>query len=216
MSQRDPFGLPNDKYRRKLFVSTGMEFMEVKARIIEPYSSPSPQTQVKEIKIINAPSHFHQMGVSSYKATLNLLFKDKEAYHDYLIFIGWTHKFYDERGNIYYGVVESIKADPVFYHQGDPDIDQKGYKAELSMTLIKKDGYDNESVMKYQDLQTTEGKDHWAKKDVDEMANLGLIVVSELDGTPIIYFRPEDFITRAEFVTFLMRTKRLIERIIRE
>ncbi|ATO48581.1 S-layer homology domain-containing protein [Brevibacillus laterosporus] len=216
MSQRDPFGSPNDKYKRKLFVDTGAGFVEVKARIIEPYSSPSPQPQVKEIKIINAPSHFHQMGVSSYKAILNMLFKDKEAYHDYAMFVGWTHKYYDEKGNIYHGVVESIKIDPVFYHQRDPNIDQKGYKVELTMTLIKKDGYDAKSVMQYQDLQTTEGKPHWAKGAVDEMANLGLIVVTELDGTPILYFRPEDYITRAEFVTFLMRTKRLLERIIRE
>ncbi|WMT39291.1 S-layer homology domain-containing protein [Paenibacillus sp. D2_2] len=216
MSQRDPFGLVNDKYKRKLFVDTGMEFMELKARIIEPYSSPSPQPQVKEIRIINAPSHFHQMGVSSYRAILNVLFKDKQSYHDYLMFVGWTHKFYDEKGNIYFGVVESIKADSVFYHQGDATIDQKGYKVELTMTLIKKDGYDNKGVMEYQDLQTTDGKDHWAKPAVMEMTNLGLVVVSELDGTPIIYFRPEDFITRAEFVTFLMRTKRLLERIIRE
>jgi len=216
MSQRDPFGSPNDKYKKKLFVDTGMEFVEVKARIIEPYSTPSPQLQTKEIRIINAPSHFHQMGVSSYKAILNLLFKDKEAYHDYAIFVGWTHKFYDEKGSIYHGMVESIKVDPVFYHQGDPNKDQKGYKVELTLTLIKKDSYDAKGVMEYQDLQTTDGKDHWAKEDVMEMANLGLVVVSELDGTPIIYFRPEDFITRAEFVTFLMRTKRLLERIIRE
>ncbi|MEK5060932.1 MULTISPECIES: S-layer homology domain-containing protein [unclassified Paenibacillus] len=216
MSQRDPFGSANDKYKRKLFVDTGMEFVEVKARIIEPYSTPSPQPQVKEIKIINAPSHFHQMGVSSYKAILNMLFKDKEAFRDYSMYVGWTHKFYDERGNIYFGVVESIKADPVFYHQGDPNIDQKGYKVELTMTLIKKDGYDATSVVQFQDLETTEGKDHWARTAIEDMANLGIVVVTELDGTPVLYFRPEDFITRAEFVTFLMRTKRLIERIIRE
>lgn len=216
MSQRDPFGSPNDKYKKKLFVDTGMVFKEVKARIIEPYSAPSPQPQVKEIKIINAPSHFHQMGISSYKAILNMLFKDKKAFRDYSMYLGWTHKFYDERGNIFFGVVESVKVDPVFYHQGDPNIDQKGYKVELTMTLIKKDGYDEKSVVQFQDLQTTEGKDHWARGAIEEMANLGLVVVSELDGTPILYFRPEDYITRAEFVTFLMRTKRLLERIIRE
>ncbi|WP_338587660.1 S-layer homology domain-containing protein [Paenibacillus sp. Y5S-9] len=216
MTQQDPFGLVNDRYKRKLYVDTGMKFEPVNGRIIDPYSSPSPNPQVREIKMINAPSHFHQMGVSSYKAIINILFKDKKSYHDYAMYVGWTHKFYDEKGNIYVGVVESIKVDPIFYHQDTMDKDQKGYKVELTMTLIKKDGYDRKSAIQFQDLQTVEGKDHWARKSIERLADLGLTVVTQLDGTPILYFRPENFITRAEFVTFLMRTKRLLERTIRE
>ena len=78
--------------------------------------------------MINAPSHFHQMGVSSYKAIINVLFRDKKSYHDYVMYVGWTHKFYDEKGNIYVGVVESIKVDPIFYHQDTMDKDQRDTK----------------------------------------------------------------------------------------
>lgn len=208
MSQQYPFGNANDKYKKKLFVDTGQGFMEVKARIIEPYTSPSPQFNSKEIRIINAPSHFHATGISSYKVTLNLLFDTKQDYHDYLIYAGFTHKFYDEKGHIYLGAVESLKADPVEA--------TRRYKVEVTLTLIKKDAYDDKDRFEFQDLVDPDGNPHWAKQDIEEMANLGLIAVITRDGHPVIYFRPNDYITRAEFIAFLNRTRRLVERAIRE
>ena len=47
MPQRDPFGLVNDRYK-SAFVDTGMKFEPVAGRIIDPYSSPSPNPQVRD------------------------------------------------------------------------------------------------------------------------------------------------------------------------
>jgi len=208
MSQQYPFGNSNDKYKKKLFVDTGAGYVEVKARIIEPYTPPTPQHKVKEIELINAPSHFHETGISSYKASLTLLFYDKSSYNDYLAYVGWTHKFYDEKGSIFLGTVDSVKP--------EVKVASTMYKLEIELILIKKDEYDRQNRFQFQDLVATDGTSHWAKADIEEMANLGLVTVITVNGEPVIYFRPEDFITRAEFIVFLNRTRRLLERIIRE
>ena len=75
MTQQNPFGLVNDRYKRRLYVDTGMKFEPVNGRIIDPYSSPSPNPQVREIKMINAPSHFHQMGISRTRPSLTSCLK---------------------------------------------------------------------------------------------------------------------------------------------
>lgn len=203
MTQQYVFGNANDRYKKKLFVDTGFEYIEVKARVVEPYSPPAPQPNLREIKIQNAPSHFHQLGISSYKASMNLLFNSKQDYHDYLTLCGWTHKFYDEQGNIYLGALESIKAQP---YEGN-----RRYKVEVSFVFVKKDAYDRKHRFEFQDIET-----HWAQQDIEEMSDLGLVVVVSKDGDPELYFRPNDYTTRAEFITFLNRTRRLVERIIRE
>lgn len=203
MTQQYVFGESNDKYRKKLFVDTGFGYQEVKARVVNPYAPPSPIPNLKEIKITNAPSHFHQMGISSYKSSMNLLFDTKQNYHDYLTFCGWTHKFYDEKGNIFLGSMESIKPVP---YEGNTR-----YLVEASFLFIKKDSYDRKHRFEFQDIT-----DHWAEKDIGEMSDLGLVCVISKDGEPELYFRPNDYTTRAEFITFLNRTRRLVERIIRE
>ncbi|MBO9598583.1 MAG: S-layer homology domain-containing protein [Cohnella sp.] len=209
MPQQRPFSSANEKYRKKLFVDTGMTFAEVEARIVEPYNPPAPNLRVKELRIINAPSHFQQMGIASYATSFTLLFNNKEAYADYLVYCGWTHKFYDERGAMYLGAAASIN--PKAVEAG------KRYLVEVSLVLIKKDSYDEPNKFEFQDLvDDNTGEPHWAKDDIEQMANLGLVSVLERSGEPILYFRPDAYSTRAEFVTFLTRTKRLIERVVRE
>ncbi|RAT97917.1 S-layer homology domain-containing protein [Brevibacillus sp. Leaf182] len=203
MTQQYAFGTANQRYKKKLFVDTGFEFMEVNARLIEPYSPPSPQPSLREIKIINAPSHIHHSGFSSYQCSLTLLFPDKESYNQYLSYAGWTHKFYDEKGSIFLGSAESIT----------PHVLEAGrrYSVTVDLILIKKDSIERESRFQFQDIEG-----HWAQKNIEEMADLGLITVITRDGKPVIYFRPNDFVTRAEFIAFLNRTRRLVERMIRE
>lgn len=208
MTQQYPYGNANDRYKKKLFVDTGMDFKEVEARIIEPYQSPAPIPKAKEIKIINAPSHIHATGLASYKLVLHLLFEDKQKYSDYLVWAGWTHKFYDEKGHMYLGAVDSIKAQPVEA--------TRRYKVEIQLTLVKKDLYDRKDRFEFQDLQDLDGNEVSLADDIREMANLGLITVMTNDGEPVVYFRPHDLTTRAEFVAFLNRTRRLVERMIRE
>ncbi|MFF2480275.1 S-layer homology domain-containing protein [Paenibacillus sp. NPDC058071] len=213
MSQQNPFGSANERYRKKLFVDNGLGFVEVRARVVNPYEPPLPKMNVREIKIINAPSHLHQMGLSAYKAKLTLLFETKQDYSDYLAQCGWTHKFYDEKGHIFVGALESINAEPVVKLNGlDNSLDRnKGYKAEAEFTFVKKDGYDRKHRFAFQDIEG-----HWAQENIEEMSDLGLVSVITKDGYPVVYFRPNTRITRAEFVVFLNRTRRLMERSIRE
>lgn len=220
MAQQYPFGDANDKYKKRLFVETAGGYEDVRARIVEPYASPAPMMNAAELKILSAPSHLHQMGISAYKVALTLLFEDKEAYADYLMWVGWNHKFYDEKGSIYLGTVEGeIKAKPVFAgsDKARENTDKRQYMVEISLILVKKDEYDRKDRVEYQDLVDTDGTTpHWAKANIEQMANLGLIAVMNRDGTPVLYFRPNDFVTRAEFVVFINKTRRLLERIIRE
>ncbi|WP_145052828.1 S-layer homology domain-containing protein [Paenibacillus xylanexedens] len=213
MPAQYPFGTANDRYKKRLFVEVGLGFQEVRGKIIQPYTPPVPQPSIKEVKIINAPSHFHQMGISSYKSKLTLLFEHKEQYDEYVSMCGWTHKFYDERGAMYLGSLESISTEFVWLRNAlNSNQDRnRGYRVEVELLLIKKDTYDRKSQVTYQDID-----DHWAKNDIQEMADAGLISVISSDGTPVLYFRPKGFITRAEFISFLNRTRRLIERMLRE
>lgn len=203
MTQQLLFDNANERYKRKLFISTGYDFIEVKARIIEPYAPPTPQLKNQEIKVINAPSHFQHLGISSYKCSLTLLFYDKESYADYVQYVGWTHKFYDEKGNIYLGSVDSVK---VVTKEANTK-----YAIEITMSLVKKDRIDTKLDVPFQDIQNT-----WFEKDVIEMAQFGLVQLVNIDGTPVLYFKPNNIVTRAEFITFLNRTRRLLDKIIRE
>ncbi len=197
------FDNANERYKRKLFISTGYDFIEVKGRIIEPYAPPTPQLKNQEIKVINAPSHFQQLGIASYKCSLTLLFYDKESYSDYMQFIGWTHKYYDEKGNIYLGSVESVKV-------ATKEANTK-YAIEITMSLVKKDRIDTKLEIPFQDISG-----QWFEKDVIEMAQFGLVQMVNIDGTPVLYFKPNAYVTRAEFITFLNRTRRLLDKILRE
>lgn len=203
MTQQNPQGNSNMRYKKRLFVDTGMGYVEVKARIVEPYTPPTPQYRAAEQKILNAPSHIMSDGITSYKASLTLLFQTKQDMSDYLLYSGWTHKFYDERGAIYLGTVESMRPTVVEA--------SRRYKVEMSLLLVKKASYEKQNRFEFQDIQG-----HPRQLDIEEMANLGLVSVIAKDGQPVLYFRPEAFITRAEFVAFCNRTRKFIEKVVRE
>jgi hypothetical protein len=203
MTQQYVYGNANDKYKKRLFVYTGEGFEEVKAHIANPYTPPTPQFNLTEQKILNAPSYLQVMGLASYKMTINLLFYDKQSYSEYLMYCGWTHKFYDEKGQIYMGAVESMKSN--IYEAS------KKYMIEINLILVKKDVYKEKDRFQFIDIDG-----HWAEKDIEEMSNLGLVAVIKSNGDPVLDFRPDAYTTRAEFITFLNRTRRLIESIIRE
>lgn len=205
MSQQFPHGNPNDKHRRRLFVDNGFDYQEVEARIIEPYTNPTPQLSTKEIKLINAPSHIQQMGVASYKAVLTLLFPDKETYAEYLSFAGWGHKFYDERGVIYLGSVESIKTTSVEA--------QKRYKVEVSLIMVKKAQLNHhDATILFQDLSETSS----FYSSIVDLTRLGVIQSYSEDGQPVLYFNGRSDLTRAQLVSFVMRTKRLLDKMLKE
>lgn len=205
MTQRNAQNDANRKYTKKLMVDIGYKYVLVRARIIEPYGSPIPQPSTKEIKLINAPSHIQQMGLSSYKVTLTLLFEDKNSYAEYVSYAGWGHKFYDEKGSVYVGALESIKTKSVEAN--------RRYKVEVSLILIKKSRYDKEGVeIHFQDADKS--ADYY--EDLEDLANLGIIDAYEENGDPVLYFNISSRLSRAEFATMIMRTKRILEQMLRE
>ena len=193
----------DQRYKKILFVDVGMDFKKVNARVIEPYMPPAPMAKTAKLDVLEGPSHLHHSGISAYKSTFGLLFPDRISYVEYMAYVGSTHKFYDERGQIYTGVVEDLRPRAVEANQR--------YVVDVTLILIKKDQYDRKDYYKFQDIEG-----HWAEDQIGEMANLGLLAVTTVDGEPVLYYRPEDFITRGEFVAMLNRTRRLLEKVLRE
>ena len=206
MSRQRPYVNPlddNQTYKKILFVDIGMTFEKVNARIIEPYSPPAPIPKVARLDILEGPSHIHHSGIAVYKTSFSLLFPDRRSYVEYMTYVGSTHKFYDERGQIFVGTVEDIKPRAVESN--------RRYVLDVSLILVKKDQYDKKDFFQFQDIEG-----HWAENQISEMANLGILSVTTIDGEPVLYFRPNDFVTRGEFVAMLNRTRRLLEKILRE
>lgn len=206
MSRQNPYisyQEDNQKYKKTLFVDVGLTFEKVNAKIIEPYVPPTPIPKVARLDITNGPSHIHHSGIAVYKTSFSLLFPDRRSYVEYIAYVGGTHKFYDERGQIYIGTVEDVKPRAVEAN--------RRYILDVSLILVKKDQYDRKDFFKFQDIEG-----HWAEKDISEMANLGILAVTTVDGEPVLYFRPNDFVTRGEFIALLNRTRRLLEKMLRE
>lgn len=206
LSRQRPYVNPWDdaqKYKKTLFVDVGMSFEKVDARVIEPYAPPSPVPKVAKIDILGGPSHLHHSGISVYKSTFGLLFPNRQSYIHYMTYVGSTHKFYDERGQIFIGTADDIKPRAVEAN--------KRYVVDIALVLVKKDSYSKKDYFKFQDIE-----DHWAEDQISEMANLGILSVVNIQGEPVLYFRPNDFVTRGEFVAMLNRTRRLLERMLRE
>lgn len=206
MSQQRPyvnFWDDNKKYVKTLFVDVGTTFEKVNARVVEPYMPPTPMPKVAKIDILEGPSHLHHSGIAAYKSSFTLLFPNRRAYIEYMIYVGSMHKFYDERGQIFVGVVEDVKPRAVEAN--------RRYLLDIALILIKKDQYDKKDFFKFQDIEG-----HWAEGQISELANLGILSVITIEGEPVLYFRPDDYITRGEFVAMLNRTRRLLEKILRE
>lgn len=190
------------KYKKKLFVQDGLAFSEVDARVVEPYTPPTPITNIARLDVNNGPSHIHHGGVAAYKISFGLLFPDRMSYVTYMANISNVHKFYDERGQIFTGVAEEVKPRVVETN--------RRYLVDISLLVIKKDSYDLKDFYEFQDIEG-----HWAESQIAEMSNLGLLAVITKDGDPVLSFRPNDVISRAEFLTILNRTRRYLERMIR-
>lgn len=205
MTQQAAYFNADAKYKKRLFVDAGSEFIEVNARIIEPYSPPEPQLKIKDRTIISGPSTITGQGIASYKCTLRLLFYSRAAYSEYLNYISATHKFYDEKGSIFLGAVESTTR--TVYEAA-----QK-YVVELNLILLKKDSYDKQRRAQFLDLVDPGTLEPlWFANDVQELADIGVTSTINRDGSPVLYYNPDLNVSRAEFVTLLNRTRRWIER----
>lgn len=209
MTQQLVSGSASDKYIRRLFVDTGVEFKEVPAKILNPYDPPEPKFKVKEHDLISGPSHANQFGIASYKVKLRLYFKRRDDYSWYLRWAGARHKYYDEKGHIFFGTVTGMSTS--VYEAN------RKYIVEVTLTLIKKDAYDARHRDQFLDIVDSDtGEALWFTQDVREMGDLGLVSTVNRDGSHVMYFNPGRDVTRAEFAAFLNRTRIYLEKVIRE
>lgn len=203
MSQQKPYRNEDDKYKKKLFYDNGLRFVEVKGKMTNDYTPPTPVMMSHANQAIQSSAGLVQRGTSYYTVTITLLFYSKKEYADWLQYIGSTHKFYDEKGSIFLGVVH-----------GDIDIktveQESKYLVTVPFIMIKKQDFEFRHKAPFIDIEG-----HWAEKYIDEMQQRGLISVYDSAGEEVQYFRPEVHLTRAEAVTFLTRTYKYIDKLLR-
>lgn len=202
MTQQNYYFNEDRGYKKRLFYYNGIRYVEVKARIVNEYKPPTPVMKTSINQTLAGPSGLVNQGVSHYSAAFTLLFYSKKEYADWLQFIRFTHKYYDEKGSIYLGLV-----------QGEPRIEaveqETKYLVNVEFVFVKKFDYD------YNNVPFTDIESHWAKQHIQEMTQRGLVTKYTYTGDEVHYFRPEDELTRAEAIAFLIRTYRYLDRILK-
>lgn len=203
MSQQKPHRSADERYKRKLFYDNGIKFVEVKGRLTGEYKPPTPVLRSSVNTTIQSSSGLIQQGTSHYSVTLQILFYSKEDYAEWLQYIGAEHKYYDEKGTIYVGIVN-----------GEPDIKtleaETKYLVTVNLLMIRKQDFEFRHQYPFIDIEG-----HWAKQYIDELQQRGLFIVYDHNGDPVQYFRPEVWINRAQTVALLTRAYKHIERILR-
>lgn len=203
MTQQNTFYSEDNVYKKRLFYDNGLRFVEVKARIVNDYKPPTPVMKAHANTTLQSPAGLVQGGTSHYNVTLTLLFYSKKEFADWFQFIGAEHKYYDEKGSIFVGIVS-----------GEPDIrtveQETKYLVAVNFLMIKKQEFEFRHQSPFIDMGG-----HWAEQYVNDMQARGLITVYDYSGEPVQYFRPEDPLTRAEGAAFLARTYRLLDKLLR-
>ncbi|OBR67744.1 glycoside hydrolase family 18 [Paenibacillus oryzae] len=204
MTQQNPLLSEDSVYKKKLFYDNGIRFTEVKARLIREYKPPTPVLKTQVNQTLAASAGLVQNGTSHYMATLTLLFYSKKEYAEWLQYIGSQHKYYDEKGTIYTGIVS-----------GEPDVQtaemETKYLVTIGMNLVRKQEFEYRYKTEFIDTDA-----HWAKTHIEDMQKRGLVATNwEGDGESVAYFRPDEAATRAETITFLMRTYRFADKLLR-
>ncbi|MFF2017229.1 S-layer homology domain-containing protein [Paenibacillus sp. NPDC058177] len=204
MTQQNNLFSEDSVYKKKLFYDNGKQFTEVKARLIKEYKPPTPALKTHVNQTLASSAGLIQSGTSHYSASLTLLFYSKKEYADWLQYIGSQHKYYDEKGTIYVGIVT-----------GEPDIKtaemESKYIVTIGMSLVRKQEFEYKYMTEFIDIDN-----HWARQYIDEMQQLGIVATNwDADGDSVLYFRPDEAATRAESVTLLMRTYRYVDKLMR-
>lgn len=203
MAQQKPNKTNDDVFKRKLFYDNGIRFVEVKGRLTGEYKPPTPVLKSHVNTTIQSSAGLVSLGTSHYVTALQFLFYSKDEFADWLQYIGAEHKYYDEKGTIYVGVVN-----------GDVDIksveQESKYLVTVNLILIRKQDFEFRHQYPFIDIEN-----HWAKTYIDEMQQRGLISTYASDGTPVQYFQPEVWVTRAQTTAFMVRTYKYIEKILR-
>ncbi len=203
MSQQANWQSEDNIYKRRLFYDNGLRFIECKGRQVMDYKPPTPVMKSHANQTLQASAGLVQGGTSHYLVSLTMLFYSKKEYADWIQYIGSEHKYYDEKGSIYVGIVN-----------GEPDIktveQESKYLVSVNFLMVRKQEFEFRHTAPYIDIAG-----HWSEQYVKDMQERGLISVYDYNGDPVQYFRPEDQLTRAEGAAFLMRSFRLVEKLLR-
>lgn len=203
MTQQNTFYSEDNIYKRKLFYDNGLRFVEVKGRLVNDYKPPTPVMKAHANATLQSSAGLVQGGTSHYVTTLTLLFYSKKEFADWIQFIGAEHKYYDEKGTIYVGVVN-----------GEPDIktveQETKYLVTVNLLLIRKQDFEHRHKAPFIDMAG-----HWAEQYASDLQERGIISVYDYNGDPVQYFRPEDHLLRSEGAAFIMRAYRLIDKLLR-
>ena len=203
MSQVQTGWSADNDYKKKLFYHNGIGFKEVRARFTSQYDPPSPFIKTGVSVNLQGSAGLVGKGTSYYTTNIQLLFYSKEDMATWLQYVGSEHKFYDEKGTIYVGVVTE-----------SPDIEavqqETKYLVSLSLTMVKKQDFQTEREHSFIDIDG-----HWAKEYINEMQRLGVININDSNGQGVMYFQPNVHGTRAHMVTFITRAYRQLDRVLR-
>lgn len=167
----------------------------VNAKIVEPYSPPSPNFKLSELQILNSASHLQAMGIASYKTSFSLLFNRASDYTQYMSNVGNKHRFIDERGRTFIGSAEEVR--PKAYEAN------RRYLVEVTLLIIREDEYRQPSIPEIIDIRGTR-----YENDIKAMDDLGLLPPEDKDNLdPDVdrLFNPEDDMSRADFMSMLVR-----------
>lgn len=203
MTQRVIGWSADNEYKKKLYYHDGIGFKEVRCRFTSQYDAPTPYLKSGISLNLQGSAGLVSKGTSYYTTNLQMLFYSKEDMAKWLQYVGAEHKFYDEKGTVYIGVVTE-----------SPDIEtiqqESKYLVGITLTMVKKQHFQVERTNPFVDLDG-----HWAKEYIKEMHQLGVINHVSSTGEDIMYFNPENFGTRAHMVSFVTRTHRYMDRILR-
>lgn len=203
MPQQRPYSSEDDVYKKRLFYDNGIRYIEVPGKFVNDYKPPVPKMKSHANETLQSPSGLVQSGTAHYTTSLTLLFYSKKEYADYLQFIGSQHKYYDEKGTIYIGVID-----------GDPEVSSlemhTKYMLTVNLLLIRKSEFEVRSMENYID---TAG--HWAEQYVNDMKERNLITVYGYNGDFVQYYRPEDQILRGEAASMILRSFKYLDKVLR-
>jgi hypothetical protein len=203
MTQQNTYQSEDNIYKRKLYYDNGLRFVECKGRQVMDYKPPTPVMKSHANTVLQGSAGLVQGGTSHYTVSMTLLFYSKKEYADWIQFIGSEHRYYDEKGSIYVGVVN-----------GDPDIktaeQETKYIVSVNFLMLRKQEFEFRHRSPFVDIS-----DHWAEQYIKDMQERGLIAVYDYNGDPVQYFRPEDKLLRSEGAAFVMRSFRLIDKLLR-
>lgn len=203
MTQIQPSWTADNEYKKKLFYHDGIDYREVRCRFTSDYEPPAPFMKTGINMNIQASAGLVGKGTAYYTLSLKMLFYSKEDMAKWLQYVGAEHKFYDEKGTIYLGVVTDSPAVETIQQETK-------YFVTVTLTMVKKQDFQIEREHGFIDIG-----DHWAREYIDEMVKIGAIDIHNNNGTKTQYFQPDEYGSRAHLVLFLTRTYRHMDRILR-